>query len=475
MARRIRPLLVPLAAACLLVSSPYAVPAQAAATQSIAAAKPCLDTPVLAHTYPTWLDRPHRERLCALTLRISADLGRGDTHLAYAQLTPEAAAHTSEKDLTASFHSVIAQAGPLHDVSGLRVSMSGANPMVHATMRYARATWILTVTPNQQDRYNGIWTRPANAAEPIPLPPARTGPHAVDHPRRIGPYRLRATLATPLRQPARAVALIVPGSGPHDLDCTVGAAHNKPLRDIADGLAAQGIATLRVDKRFSTYPDSALPTHTIRDEILDDVNDALTQLQNDPQTRRLPTYVIGHSLGGMLLPTIMATHPQLTGGISLAGSLRSLWDIIADQITAVVEADPTLTPSQRAAKIAATRADAATANSLDDPTATTKLFGTQASYIVSLNRLHPAATAATINRPLLITQGGKDVQVSRKDFASWKDALARKPHVTYREFPQLNHLFMTSRGLGVGDYDHPGTVHPDVIRALSDFIHPSDS
>ena len=62
------------------------------------------------------------------------------------------------------------------------------------------------------------------------------------------PAPLHGTLLTP--ENASAVGVILPGSGPTDRD------GNSPMgvsastyRLLADGLAAQGIATLRIDKR----------------------------------------------------------------------------------------------------------------------------------------------------------------------------------------------------------------------------------
>ena len=74
------------------------------------------------------------------------------------------------------------------------------------------------------------------------------------------PAALHATLLTP-EGPTRAAALIIAGSGPTDRD------GNSPLgvssssyRLLAEGLAEQGIASLRADKRgigASAYPGMA--------------------------------------------------------------------------------------------------------------------------------------------------------------------------------------------------------------------------
>ena len=50
---------------------------------------------------------------------------------------------------------------------------------------------------------------------------------------------------------------MVHGSGPNDRDETVGP--NKLFRDLADSLAAYGIASLRYEKRTRVYGAASLP------------------------------------------------------------------------------------------------------------------------------------------------------------------------------------------------------------------------
>ena len=76
--------------------------------------------------------------------------------------------------------------------------------------------------------------------------------------------------------------VLVGGSGPVDMDETIGP--DKPLRDLAHGLAAQGIAVLRYDKR--THDHAALVVQDkhfdIDGEYTDDALAALKQLRATP-------------------------------------------------------------------------------------------------------------------------------------------------------------------------------------------------
>jgi len=100
----------------------------------------------------------------------------------------------------------------------------------------------------------------------------------------LGP--LPATLTLPNGGTRPPVCLFVHGSGPGDRDETTGP--NKPFRDLAQGLATHGIASLRYDKRTRVLPGdfAALSAPTVQDEVLDDVAAALRHLAQREAARR---------------------------------------------------------------------------------------------------------------------------------------------------------------------------------------------
>ena len=73
---------------------------------------------------------------------------------------------------------------------------------------------------------------------------------------------------------------------------------------------------------------------------------------------------------------------------------------------------------------------------------------------------------------MLFLQGSADFQVfPDKDFTAWKEILSGKENCDFILYENLNHLFMTSNGkLDATEYSVAGTVDPQVIRDITEFI-----
>jgi len=144
---------------------------------------------------------------------------------------------------------------------------------------------------------------------------------------------LHGTLLAPQGGPAVPVVLIHPGSGPTDRDgnSPLLAGKNNSLRLLAEGLAARGIATLRIDKRGIAESAAALGTEAdLRLETLAaDAAAWLELLRRDPRFDRV--IVLGHSEGA-LIGALAAADAQAEGYISVAGPARRGSDILRRQL-----------------------------------------------------------------------------------------------------------------------------------------------
>ena len=131
---------------------------------------------------------------------------------------------------------------------------------------------------------------------------------------------------------AHPAVLLIAGSGPSDYDETLGTL--KPFKDIANGLAKEGINSLRVDKRTFSYAANFDIKCGIEEEYLDDCKAAIEYLKTQNISG---LYLLGHSLGGQIATKLAASIEGIDGMILFNSSARHLADIARDQYSA---ADP---------------------------------------------------------------------------------------------------------------------------------------
>lgn len=287
-------------------------------------------------------------------------------------------------------------------------------------------------------------------------------------------YELGGTLTIPegAEKPYPSVVL-VHGSGPNDRDETIYG--NKPFKDIADYLTSKGIAVLRYDKRTYAHQAKMVESFmeiTVKDETIDDAILASNLLKSDERMDKDRVFIIGHSMGGMLAPRIDAEGGDFAGLVLLAGSPRTLSDIMLDQISAAVE---TLTGDQKALgqqQLDSLASIFAELDNFSDEQAKAIDMGGASAYYFKEMADHPASTyLSDIEKPVLILQGGKDFQVyADKDYVEYQNLLDGKPNVTFKLYPELNHLFMTSTTGTAEEYMKADNVHIEVLVDIAEWI-----
>lgn len=232
-------------------------------------------------------------------------------------------------------------------------------------------------------------------------------------------------------------ALLVHGSGPSDMDETIGA--NKPFRDLAYDLAALGVGSLRFDK--VTYAHPQLPVETVEQEYLEPVMEALAVLKKQTGARRV--YLVGHSQGGMLAPYLVEAC-GFDGGVALAGTPKQLWEISYAQNLALLAALPK-DPQHDVLRlqVEAEREKALTlAQMTDEEAAGSTVFGVSAVYQRHLAQMDQAQIALESGKPFFFLWGESDFQVDQTAFSAWQERLADDARFAYQTYPGLNHLFM---------------------------------
>lgn len=393
-------------------------------------------------------------------------LAGGDAGAMHERGTENTRQSITEDQLLEAWTSTEAMVGAWARVVGVDVVEAENWAVATVLTEHANGHLAASLTYTESRELDGIWFAPAMPEQVAALGGEAAPSDSPGEEVSIGEYALPGRLIVP--DGAQAVVLFVSGSGPQDMDGTVGG--STLFRDVAAGLEDAGIASLRVSDRYSARPELAAEGITIQDEILDDAAAAIAFLESDPRTAGLQIVVLGHSLGAMVLPNLLADNPVVAGGILAAGSPRSLWDIMLDQNIAVFEsAEAEELVGQPSLEEITAEIDRA--NGLTDPDAPPLLGTVPAAYVVSLNELESAEVAAGLTVPMLVMQGEQDVQVSvEADFEAWKPVLAGVPDVTYELFPGVNHLFMPSDGGGVEEYLEPATVAPEVLAAVVQWI-----
>ena len=305
--------------------------------------------------------------------------------------------------------------------------------------------------------------------------PAAASPAGVRQiPVGVGSPPLTGTLTLPAGKGRFPAAVLVSGSGPNDQNETVGPNH--PFLDIALGLAARGIASLRYDKRTHDYPRSINPrTFTITQEYVPDALAAIRLLQHDPAIDPRRIFVLGHSQGGTYVPLVAKDAPLVAGVILLAPGAESLGATILRQTRYLATLPGKVGSTAKAVLPEITREVGQIDNPValrHDSPATVLLGGVGPAYYLSGFRYNEVATARAIRQPLLILQGDRDYQVTvANDLDVWLKGLKGRKGLTVVQFPQADHLFLDGTGPPTPlDYNTASHVDPKVIATIASWI-----
>ncbi|MDD5934189.1 MAG: alpha/beta fold hydrolase, partial [Clostridiales bacterium] len=287
-----------------------------------------------------------------------------------------------------------------------------------------------------------------------------------------GEYLLDGIMTIPKNVEKPPVVILVQGSGPSDMDETIGANNNKPFRDIAQGLAEKGIATIRYNKRFQQYGDSVTERVTIADEVLDDVSSAIELAKKSDVLDTSRIFVLGHSLGGMLSPKIATDHPEVAGIIALAGSPRHLEDIIYDQNKYFLDLDETISQEDKESMLETVQTYVDQVKNLSEEDLATPILDVTGYYWKSLNEIDTPTLVKNLKIPMLFLQGSADFQVfADKDFVEWQNILKGHENAQFIQYEGLNHLFMQTTGeKDPSDYDYKNNVDHKVIDDIANWI-----
>jgi len=278
--------------------------------------------------------------------------------------------------------------------------------------------------------------------------------------------------------PVPAVVL-VQGSGTSDMDSHIKKV--RPFKDIAEGLAQRGIATIRYNKRSFQYARKMIKAAgnslTVKEEVIDDVLLAASILRNDPRINPQQVYMAGLSMGGALALRINAEGGNFAGLIIMAGSPRSLGTIMLDQAHEQLQTGKGIMGwiVKRVASKMIPKLESL-GSITDEEAKATKMSGGTTLYYFKDFENHPVpAYLEKTTVPMLIIQGERDLQVKvDPDFKLYKELLAGRDDVTFKLYEGLNHAFMTAHYDTIADalkeFNHEQHVKDYVIDDIANWI-----
>jgi hypothetical protein len=281
-----------------------------------------------------------------------------------------------------------------------------------------------------------------------------------------GDCSLGGTLTLPTGESQVPGAVLVHGSGPADRDETVGP--NKPFKDLAWGLATEGIAVLRYDKRTAAC-EVDLAALGVDGVVTDDALTALDRLRDHERVREDATTVLGHSLGGMLAPRIAQRDDALAAVGMLAAPARPIPTLVLEQVQYLLELDGDLSAADQE-RLEAVREEVRRIRELSIPEGET-VRGHGRAFWADLADYDQVAAAQSLSLPRYLVHGGRDYQVTDTDLDLWREALSGRESVTIDTYDDLNHLLMPGTGQPQPtEYFRANSVDEGLVTALADWM-----
>ena len=347
------------------------------------------------------------------------------------------------------------QLGPLEKEKEWKQDAIDGTVVYYTDLQFQRAPLRLLVTFNADNKVSGLRLLSVPPEEK-PLVAPFDSVHLEESPIEVvsGKYKLPGTLTRPKGKTHLPIIILVHGSGPQDRDGSIGP--NKIYRDIAWGLAAQGIAVLRYDKRTYVYGKASVPEGkeiTPDEEVVEDAVSACQLAASLPFIDKRKVFIAGHSLGGLLAPLIATRCPSVTGLILLAAPSRPQDDILKEQIRYLGSLNGNTDEKLLAQQYQQIKAAA------------------PQIYWDYLDKYAPVMTACSLSVPMLFLQGERDYQVTMQDFAMWKLGMFGKTNATFQSYPTLNHCFMEGTGKSTPmEYNHPARVSGKVMEDIAKWV-----
>ena len=285
---------------------------------------------------------------------------------------------------------------------------------------------------------------------------------------------LPGILTVPKGEGPFPAVVLIHGSGASDKDETVG--YLKPFRDIAEGLAAQGIAVYRFDKRSYVFGMQLASDRsiTLEDESIEDAVNAVQLLATQEKIDPERILVLGHSLGGNAIPAIARALEEAPvkacGFIMMAASPRPLDVLTREQIEYLDSLGQI--PEDQRQEYDDMLKELDKLQDVDGLAEDEKVLGVWSAYWKWLAHYDILQAAEGITRPVLLLQGEEDYQVTMEDFGIWQEHFGEKENWTLKSYPGLTHPFTPGqKNEGSAAYTREEKTDAQVILDIAEFVN----
>jgi pimeloyl-ACP methyl ester carboxylesterase len=304
----------------------------------------------------------------------------------------------------------------------------------------------------------------SQVADTVPPAAAIESPYTIHS----GAMQLHGTLTIPgqSKQPV-PVVVIIAGSGPTDRNgnSVLGIRPNS-YAQLAWRLAERGVASLRYDKRVLPGTIGTVDiAHLSLADFAADARAGADSLAHD--SRFTKVFLLGHSEGAALALIAARDDSAVAGVIHVSGLGRQLGVVMREQLSRQVDSATLV------------RYDTAMAQYLrgEQPKDVPPMLGmlfvpVNQNFMKSLTTFDPVAAILAVRKPILIVQGGRDLQVRVVDAERLHSV---RPDAQLVVVPTANHVLKQAADTTlIGQlptYQNPTVpIMPEVSNAIADWI-----
>lgn len=288
---------------------------------------------------------------------------------------------------------------------------------------------------------------------------------------KTGTGEIYGTLKVPVNNKPIPVALIIAGSGPTDRNGNQPQMKNNSLKMLSDGLFYNNIATLCFDKRGIAESKAAGKNEAdLRfDDYVNDVRSWIDLLAKDKRFSEI--VIVGHSEGSLIGMIAAQDNKKAFKYISIAGVGEPAANILKEQLSKQMAAQPQLTRDVVFSYIdKLEKGETIT----DVPASLNMLFRPSVQpYMISWFKYNPQEEISKLTIPVLILQGTTDIQVTVKqaELLAGANKKAKKVIIDKMDHIMKNSETIDQQTQVKDSYTNPDKpVMPEVIKNISSFI-----